>query len=198
MSAVLAATALFSSAHAASIVATFDTDTEGFGVDGGTLVQSPAGGNPGGFLEVTDTVGGFMELLFPQGFLDEVADNARLNFDALTIAGNGGNLVEFGVVSLTGNGQTLNADAFLLTPPPNVWTGGVLTFSAATFNATQAVFEAVLDDLTSLTMTVERNTGINEIIGIDNIEINPIPVPPAAALMAGVLAVGAWRRRKTS
>ncbi|MEO1041687.1 MAG: hypothetical protein AAFX52_05300 [Pseudomonadota bacterium] len=176
--------------------ATFDSDAEGFSLTGGLLTAPSTGGNPGGYLDLDDTAIGFMQLVFPQIFVDAVEDGAKLTFDALSFEGGIDVLSEFGTVTLSNGSDSISADAFSLTPPSaTTWTEGGLTFDAATFGVTQDEFLDVLNGLVSLTMVVERNNVIDERVGIDNVNIDPIPVPGAALLFLPV-AGGMLRLRR--
>ena len=129
-----------------------------------------------------------MELTFPQVFVDAVADGAVLTFDAISFEGSSGVVSEFGLVVLSTANDTISADAFEATPPPtSLWTSGGLTFDAETFGVTQDAFLDVLSGLTSLTMVVERNDVIDERVGIDNVRIDPVPLPSAALLFLPVV-----------
>ncbi|MEO1656558.1 MAG: hypothetical protein AAFR65_02455 [Pseudomonadota bacterium] len=193
----VAAAALASLTPALAATATFDSGDEGFGLTGGVLTAPSSGGNPGGYLDIDDTAAGLMQLIFPQVFVDAVADGAVLSFDAISFEGGSGVLSEFGIVSLSNGSDTITADAFAPTPAPSsMWTQGGLTFDAATFGVTQSEFLDVLNGLVSLTMVVERNNVIDERVGIDNVSIDPVPLPAAALLFLPVAGGMLLRGRK--
>lgn len=198
LSCVPAALLLAPAANAAT--ATFDTDAEGFTINGGSITVEETGGNPDGFLSIADTMGGFMELLFPQLFIDSVSEGATFSFDAQLLSSNGDGTPEFGILTVEGGGLSMSVDTFDPSPVPDVWTtSSAIVFDAATFGVSQADFETILGSITSLALTVETTFGVNETVGIDNVSIvaSEVPVPTAALLMGSALVgFGVSRRRR--
>ena len=202
----LAATAVAFALPAAPALANlsygFDVDAQSWTVfDGGALVHQASGGNPGGFLQITDTTFGDFRLRLPAVALGNWSNylGGSLSFDAKNLSNDAPDYPPFGQISLTGGGQTVQADAVtaLLQPPTDgAWHHYTLTFNNATFGA---ALPGVLAGLTELTLKAEfhdSSDGRFEVVGIDNIQVASAVPEPATwfMLLAGVLTVGRLQR----
>jgi hypothetical protein len=82
-------------AHAASITSTFDTGLEGWTATGGLLQYSSAGGNPSGFLSLTDNMNDYMTVFAPMPYSGNLLGflGGTLSFDARNLNGAAADLV---------------------------------------------------------------------------------------------------------
>lgn len=213
---ITAATAVafvLSIAHASAATSTFNSSTEGWTVIGdvaGPVTHFPAGGNPGGYISVEDSVqGGVLFFVAPNAFLGDQSSayGTALTFDLIQIY-SGANQFNDNDVLLTGNGLTLAYD--LANNPGNgTWTSySVLLTSASGWHlnsisgaaATEADMLSALSNLTSLRIRAEYQTGADT-DGLDNVRLfspGAVPEPSTWAMMLlGFAGIGylTYRRR---
>jgi len=200
-------------AHAA-VSSTFDTDADGWtavGNGAGSIVYSPATGNPGGAVTITDVDNGYAYFQAPAKFLIPGAYNGQLSFD-LSVSATGPDPIAFPVqVALEGNSLTLLLG---LTNPTGslvnytfdlVETAGWrivgsrnIVYSPGGTAPTQAQLQGVLDNLTGIYINADHTngttgTGTTEIATLDNVILTP---EPSSLAMLGILAVAGARRAR--
>lgn len=197
---------LFSTqAMAASITSTFDIDADGWLVSGDATSGVPdyvaSGGNPGGFIEADDTVsGGVWYFQAPGKFLGDMsgAYGQTLSFD-LTQDGRGSQFSASDII-LDGGGIQITLDSLANPLPLGDWVSYavVLDESDSWMNggiaATQSDIQTVLGALTRLRIRGEYISG-SDTGGLDNVNLQVVPVPAAVWLFASAL-VGLVSTRK--
>lgn len=181
--------------------------------DGTNFQRLGAGGNPGGFLQVTDLASGpTIYFAAPAKFLGHklFAYNYNLTFDLQQSATN--SQFSESDILLVGNGITL---AYQLpatpaqTPDWSSFSVQLLASAGWKVNdingaaASEAQMVSVLANLTSLSIRAEFQNGIDT-DGIDNVILNgsvdstsPVPEPSAVALVAVGVAAMLLRRLRT-
>ena len=197
--------------RAIEIKSTFDADLESWTVLGGNASFIAAGGNPGGAIRATDNAGSpFMQLNAPAAFLGDLSafNGGTLSFDVREESGSGtlwnpGNFDfdgDFGVITISGNGDTVTLDPDGLgtfsNPAFTTISGGL---TAANFGRTEGQWSAILADVTAMTIRLENRSGTGEVLDTDNIILAHAPEPGEYALIAGglLLAFAAYRRRQS-
>lgn len=183
----------------AASAAGFDAGTEGWTTtDGGDQVWVAAGGNGGGWLQVTDTTSGDFLLNAPSSWLGNWSGllGGTLSFDARNVNGDQPDWPGFGEVTISGPGGSVFLDIVTAAAPPldGAWHRYSATLSPAA--GWTGDLAAVLANVTSLTIKAEFHNGVSEIVGIDNIEVSPVPEPASAALLLAGLGMLAGLRRK--
>ena len=201
--------ALFTStSYAATISSTFDTDDEGWIIQGDATSSLPAyqatGGNPGGHIEADDRItGGVWYFSAPDKFLGDISSayNQTLDFD-LKQTGSGSQFNAKDVI-LNGAGLELSIDAGPNPLPVGDWVSYSVLFneSAGWLNggiaATQSELQTVLGSLTQLRIRGEFIAGADT-GRLDNVVVNTVPVPAAVWLFgSGLIGLLSVSRRRT-
>lgn len=188
---------------------TFDANVDGWTAIGdptGPPVFIAAGGNPGGFIRVTDAgQGAGVYWVAPAKFLGDVdaAYNQNLFFDLQTSTNASPNSPND--VILTGGGLTLNFNTNLLPAITPAWQTFVVPLSesgnwvvAGTGLApTEAQFLQVLGSLTALQIRAEFSGVGGDVDGLDNVILGNAPASaapePGTVVLLGaiVLPLGA-------
>jgi len=188
-------------AHASVIRSGFDTDLEGWtSFDGGSEVHVASGGNPSGYLEMTDVGLGSMQAIAPSAFLGNLTAylGGALSFDALQSNQDSSDWGGFGTVRLSNGGLTAVLDIAPDGAPGGSWN----TYSAALDPALWSgdSLSAVLANLTGISIELEDHDGVSEVVGFDNFTLTSarteVPEPGTLALLAGAGLVAGLRRRR--
>lgn len=170
----------------AAIISTFDADAGGWSPGVSTaLAHQPAGGNPGGFIQVSDAGAvADMTIHAPGAFLGNLTafNGGTFSFDLNPLdlrpnVGTGCCIPSFGTVVITGSAGFAQLD-FVTDLGPDLPTPGwrhyVMPFTATQWNRTEAQWLALLADVDELTFLMEGVVG-DEFWGLDNIRVGEAP-----------------------
>ncbi|WP_428304440.1 PEP-CTERM sorting domain-containing protein [Lacipirellula sp.] len=192
--------ALSSPASAVTLESTFDAGLEGWtGSTGGDLAFVSTGGNPGGFLQQTDTDLSDMFVTAPASFLGDKSAflNGTLSFDARQVGGNAEKYAAFGFVTLFNGGNAISADIAGANAPSNDWTTFSVNLNAVGFETTPEAVAAVLSNVTMIMVTLESQIGVAETTGMDNFRMVSVPEPATLGIAGlGLCGVGLLRRKR--
>ncbi len=190
----------------ASIVSTFDTDTDGWtrgGGDNNSLVGwSASTGNPGGCLTMQDEAAGTTDYWkAPAKFLGDQSAmyEGTLSYD-LRLDRTGQNFADIDVV-LAGNGHTLSG-FFNFTPTTDFTTFSILLKEGPKWHEDgsgggppdAAQFRGILANLTGIQIRADYLNGA-EVNSLDNVTLAPVPEPTCGLLLAGLLPFLPLRRQ---
>ncbi|MGJ3242089.1 MAG: laminin B domain-containing protein [Opitutales bacterium] len=198
---------LFVSTAGGAILSTFDSDDEGWRAVGDSASSDPdwlsSGGNPGGYVEVEDSVvGGVWYWSAPSKFLGDRSSflGNTLSFDLQQSSTNN----QFSAVDVYLKNNTDVVALKINDHPGTDWTSYAVTLHPSAgwqqddgngAPATLSDFQTVLGNLTALEIRGEYVTG-SDTGGLDNVML--VPEPGTSAALAGVLGLGlalARRRR---
>jgi hypothetical protein len=187
------------SASALTMESTFDAGLEGWTTSvGGELAFVATGGNPGGFLQQTDTDLSDMFVMAPPSFLGDLSAflNGSLSFDARQVSGAGEKYAPFGFVTLFNGGNAVSADIAGADAPSSDWSTFSVNLDAAGFQTTPEALAAVLSNVTMITVELESQIGVVEATGMDNFRlVSAVPEPSTLLLGSFGLCVALWMRR---
>ena len=159
---------------------TFDVASDAWVIANNGTQTTPrfqaSGGNPTGWLQLDDTVGGDMAIVLPESWYGRLQNYHRgtLSFDARTVTSNGGlPHTVFGLVEITGAGRTVRCD---VTGPGAVvpgksWTTYRVALNAKQFGVEEGDWNQIINDVSRVTICVEAFSNANEKIGLDNISL---------------------------
>lgn len=202
---VVVLTTLAGNEASAELVTTFDSGLEGWTTDNTGLFQHVAsGGNPGGYLYLDNDEGAISHIFAPGSFLGNLSsyDGGVISFDG-NLLSNGGDFYEaaddYGVITITGTAGMASFDLAPggATPPLNAWQTYSANLDASTWGVSQTQWDAILSDVTSVSLTVEGLFG-SEVNGIDNFRISTVPEPGAAIMFSLGLSALMGRRRRAN
>jgi len=186
----------------AGVIAISDWENAAVGVDGWTfeadginLVRVASGGNPGGFLQVSDQ--GTGEVIFfdaPGKFLanQSAAYGGTLSYNLQQSVGDRQSVGSIPEVFLTGDGITLqydlpNSQNPAVTPNWSAYTFLLLAAAGWTdantgLPATESQMQIVLSNLSALQIRAEYSSA-RDVDGLDNVVLATVPEPASAALV---------------
>jgi len=204
LAAAFAAVSCVIATSSAATISTFDSSADGWTAVGDTAAPVTfiaTGGNPGGFVQVEDSVsGGVIYFVAPSKFLGNhsAAYGTNFQFDLMQFFTEAPDQFDDDDILLTGAGLTLAFDtatnplngAWSSYSVPLVETGWHLTNIAGP-PPTQAQMQSVLGNLTSVEIRGEFQTG-PDTDSLDNVQLVPEP-SSAILLLCGALFV--LRRR---
>lgn len=194
-----ASVVFFAAGVAGAITSTFDAGTEDWSAVGdvaGPVQWSAAGGNPGGYITVEDSVtGGVTYFSAPPAFLgDQTAFLGRaLVFDLRQHITGSPNQFQDADVVLIGGGLTL-VHNFLENPPIEIWTTYTVPLEPSSWKLgasapSAAEFEQVLSALTTLHIRAEYQSGA-DIGDLDNAAFVPEPSLVSLGLVSSAILLG--------
>lgn len=194
---------LFSaSSYGMTISSTFDTDAEGWTGSGASVAYVGAGGNPGGYIQVTDT-GTVAPLnsgiLAPAAFLGDLSAyiGGELSVDFRAISGANATLLPvYGTVWIQGGGNEAFFDLAAAPPGGGAWDTFTASLTAAAWGVTELVWASIMGNVTTLGISTDAFDGA-DVAGVDNISISQVPLPAAIWLFLSALgALGLYGRRR--
>lgn len=181
----------------AAIHFSFDDGEQSWSViNGGNLTWQASGGNPNGYLEISDANDGDFLVNAPVSSLGDWSAylNGTLRFDAKNIDGATADWGGFGLVTITGTAGSVSLDIVPGAEP--VPGAGWKTYSVVLGTAAWgANLPAILANVTQFTIEPEFHAGQPELVGVDNISISAVPEPEAFALLLAGLGVVGWTTR---
>jgi hypothetical protein len=190
-------------AAAAPIQRTFDVNSEGWlAIDDGvdtSVVYSPAGGNPGGYIQRRDATAGYMHFQAPAAFHGNLTPylNGTVSYDLLQTTASGDTSWFYRVV-LQGAGLMLLYTEEL--PPDTVnwihrsvrlneqgWIviSGIDQFSGPAATAPQ--FQSVLANVTGFFITGDLISDTGDLASLDNVIVAEAPEPSTWMMVSFVL-----------
>jgi hypothetical protein len=183
--------ALAPAAQAAEISSTFDSNLESWTVFNdseatpGTISQVGSGGNPDGYLQLA-SVAATTSLIAPAAFLGDLSahDGGTFSWDGAAFDEGSGSVpgsYAYGAIVITGNGTTAYSPFIPSANRPTTagWSSYSQDFTAANFfteeavttPVTQAAWEGILANVTSITLGGNTYGGFED-IGYDNIALS--------------------------
>ena len=178
-----------SSTVKADVITTFDSNLEGWTATGGVLAYVNSGGNPGGFLSLTDNANDYMTVFAPAGLLGNWAQylGGNLSFDARNLNGSAPDLNTppfFGTVTITGIGGTASRVLGDTGQPPadSLWHTYSATLDPALWSGDLV---GALSGVTGLGVVLESNNTVPaESNGFDNFRVTAITAVPEPSTLA--------------
>ncbi|MBI5150868.1 MAG: PEP-CTERM sorting domain-containing protein [Candidatus Omnitrophica bacterium] len=171
--------------HAMLIISTFDVDDEGWTASGAAVMHEGVGGNPGGFLSITDNADDTAAAIPPSKFRGNLLefDRGLFSYDfivlepttPLTSVGSG-----FGRIQMNGGGS--NATFSYIDPPipsTQFWKTYHVPLTAEAWNTTQENWGKVLSDVNHLDIIIQAGNTV----GLDNFKVAPVPEPATLSLL---------------
>lgn len=168
----LTVSAILSVANAGEITSNFDASLEGWGITSdGDLTHIPAGGNPGGFAQLTDTGGANYAAFAPAKFLGDLSsfNGGTLSFDVLRVSGCCNPDPDFGRVTLSGSAGSVTLD-FVPGAPGYSWTTYDAPMTAQAWGLSEATWQSLLADVQSIRIALEAYGGSDD-TGLDNVTL---------------------------
>jgi hypothetical protein len=181
-----------------NLTSTFNSDAEGWtlvGATGPTWLST--GGNPGGYIQgVDNSVNSRWSFITPNGWNGNWSGyiGGSLQFDLLKTGATGTETV-WNVVIYNGSNYAVWDHA--ITPTINVWNHYSVDLTSSNFDrivGAGATFESIMSNVTAL--YILGDYGGDDTGGLDNVQINAVPIPAAVYLLgSGLLGLVAVRRR---
>ena len=201
----LAGLIAFATSANAQLASTFDSGLDGWTGAGGSVTFVAVGGSPGGFLQQTDTANSYMLVAAPAALLGNLSAyvNGTLSFDAKNLSNSASDLNSpgpwFGTVKITGAASSVSgtlAGTSAGNPQPDgLWHTYSATLNTATWGGS---LDAVLANVTGISVQLEFNNTISETAGFDNFRVTAVPEPSMAAFLALGISVLAFVRKRAA
>jgi hypothetical protein len=183
------------------VVSTFDTDLDGWAVNGdNSALWQATGGNPGGCLDVNDAVSGIMNwAIAPRKFHGDwsvFSLTDSICFDIYEVNTSGGTWVTVEHIWIEGPlGRAWAVDPALPTPPPSAtWLTAKIPIDPAHWNVESGTWEGLLSNVTSVRIFAEWVSG-GETTWLDNIRLTATPsqvFSPCLSTAFNTPGIGDW------
>ena len=197
---LVSCTPLFFPAASLAVEGDFDAGLEGWTAEGGTLIHVAAGGNPDGFLQLTDETNSNMFLTAPQnafysGNLSGYV-NGFVQFDArlVGLSGPATPFTTFGTIRFSNGANSASFDLAPLGEPTDQWTTYMARLTSPPWGSDSSNWLDILSNVTSLTVNLESHSPIVETVGFDNFRLSALPEPGTLALATCTLGAAAFAR----
>ena len=180
-------------AHGEVIESTFDTDDEGWTGYNLAVSFTSTGGNPGGYLQVSDEPFESYAIA-PSKFSGNLTqyNGGTISYDFIKIDGKGGQSAGHGgEVTIEGtNGSLAVIDMHDEDPAVGTWNSASLPFAFSSSDRIETDWLAILADVKEIRMVADLTDAGNDVAGIDNFAIAPVPEPsPLALMLTGITAM---------
>lgn len=167
--------------------------------DGGSWANPGTGGNPGGYLQYTDSPDGSAlvpELLAPSQYLGDYSNYEGVGYfeyDVIHQFGTANDPIDYPRIRLFGdNGEeAFSLGGFIVT---NDWTTLTFDIVESNFEMVSGTWSDLIDNVTELRISGDNAVGSGLEGGVDNFKLF-IPAPGSAAVLAGAGLALARRRR---
>ncbi|HDY70698.1 MAG TPA: PEP-CTERM sorting domain-containing protein [Nitrospirae bacterium] len=185
----------------ADITSTFDTDLEGWTVEGANYIHRDYGGNPDGHMDIKDNSAKLNHVLAPEetynyGNLSSY-NGGILSFDVRLTSPSPSNYSDFRYGKVTITGSTGVAWIDLINTPSASWTTYTTSLTSTAWNVT-GNWADILSDITKISIVLDEGTRGNS-SGFDNFAIKATVVPEPISyilFLAGGAALGFRRYTK--
>jgi hypothetical protein len=189
---LLMVAATLAPAHAALIQSTFDTNLDGWTViNGATYTWVSSGGNPGGYLQATDTAStDMLAVAASPKFTGNLSsfNGGTLSFDAKLIGlkQSANTYPGFGRVTLSDGTNSYTVD-LASSPITSSWLTYSAIFNYTTWGlASETAWKTFISNITNITVNLETHSGAHETVGLDNFRLR-VPEPGTVLLLGSVL-----------
>lgn len=159
------------------ITSSFDSNTEGWTCNNATAEWRSRGAGLGGYLFIDNPENTVSHLIAPAKFL---GNRSAFEGGVLSFSGNllealdrywqEGEGMNYGTITISGPGGTATKDIVQGQPPTNQWIGYELLLIHDTFGITREQWQAILANVTSITVNLEAIYG-REMNGFDNFSL---------------------------
>jgi hypothetical protein len=169
----------------------FDTGLEGWTADGGTLTYAANGGNPGGFLQLTDATSSDMFVTAPNSefYSGDLSGyvNGFVQFDARVVglSDAASPYPTFGRITFSNGGTSASFDLAPLGEPTDQWKTYKAPLTSPPWGTDFDAWLAILSNVTSLTVNLESHSPVVETVGFDNFRLSRLPEPGTLGLAIG-------------
>lgn len=189
-------------ANAAVISSSFDSDLDGWTNIAVNISHVNSDGNPGGYLRGVD-IGGESFVVAPGKFLGDLSgfDGGSLSYDIRIFASERSIVDSLGEVRLSSGATSVMMNGIetgLLTDPSD-WVSGLIPLTADQWGMEQTAWINFLTNITAIEVSLDPSTGGGgspDIVGLDNFQVQAVPIPGAAWLFGSAMVLLAGFRRR--